>query len=74
LPTEDGLTVTWMSSPSTICLFDLETGDKTNIGYGVVINDESIDCLTPNQRDEIITLQGNINLCSWTPIIISGTT
>lgn len=73
-PTQDGLTLTWMISPKSICEFNLETGAKTPIGYGVVITDEILSCLTDVQKQEIITLQGNINLCSWNPIIVSGST
>lgn len=73
-PTSDGLTTTWMSSPNTICEFNLETGEKSQIGYGVVIKDEILSCLNETQKQEIITLQGNINLCSWVPTIVSGTT
>jgi hypothetical protein len=73
-PTPDGLTKTWQLTPSPICEFNLETGEKTQIGYGVVIKDEILDCLTEVQKQEIILLQGNINLCSWEPIIVSGGT
>lgn len=73
-PTLDGLTQTWQLTPSPICEFNLETGEKTQIGYGIVIKDEILDCLTEVQKQEIISLQGNINLCSWEPIIVSGDT
>ncbi len=73
-PSEDGFTLTWMANPNTICEFNLETGEQTQIGYGVVIKDEIIECLTEAQKLEIITLEGNINLCSWIPPITSGST
>lgn len=73
-PTADGLTQTWMVSPDAICEFNLETGEKTQIGEGVIIKDEILSCLTDTQKQEIISLQGNINLCSWEPPIVSGET
>ena len=73
-PTQDGLTITWQNGTNPICEFNLETGTKTPIGFGVIINNDIFDCLSENQKQEIITLQGNINLCSWVPSIISGTT
>lgn len=73
-PTEDGLTLTWMTSSREICEFNYETGSKISIGYGVIIEDEILDCLSQIQKDEIITLSGNIQLCSYVPIIASGST
>lgn len=73
-PTPDGLTQTWMIEPQNICEFNFENNTKQQIGYGVIIKDEIMDCLTTEQKAEIITLSGNIQLCSYIPIIPSGTT
>lgn len=73
-PTEDGLTITWMTTPKEICEFNFETGSKISIGYGVIIDNEVYGCLTQTQKDEIISLSGNIQLCSYIPVIVSGTT
>jgi hypothetical protein len=73
-PTQDGLTITWQNGTNPVCEFNLDNGSKTQIGYGVIIGDEVYDCLTENQKQSIITFQGNINLCSWNAPIVSGTT
>jgi hypothetical protein len=73
-PTQDGLTLTWQNGTKPVCEFNLENGNKTQIGYGVVITDEVYECLNENQKHSIISFQGNINLCSWSPSIISGST
>jgi hypothetical protein len=70
----DGQTITWQAEPLNICLFDLETGQKTNLGYGVIINEECYECLTQTQKDEVMTPQSTINLCSWEPPLVSGQT
>lgn len=73
-PTPDGLTQTWMVEPDSICEFNFENGGKQQIGYGIIIRDEIFDCLTQSQKNEIFTLSGNIQLCSYISIIPSGTT
>lgn len=57
----------WMIEPDWMCEFNLETGDKTSIGYGVIIRDDIKSCLTSQQLSEIFTLPSNINTCSWIP-------
>jgi hypothetical protein len=61
-------TDTWMIAPDNLCEFDLTTGEKLNIGYGIVIKDRIIDCLTEAQKREILILPSNINDCSWNPL------
>ena len=61
--------ITWMIQPDSMCEFDLTTGDKLAIGYGVIIDDRIIDCLTEIQKTEILTLPSNINTCVWNPTI-----
>ena len=60
-------TITWQVSPDNMCEFDLTTGDKLPIGYGVIIKDRIIDCLTEEQLTEVFTLPSNINTCIFTP-------
>lgn len=62
----------WMSEPDWMCDFDLQTGDKTSIGYGVKIKDSIYDCLTPEQKSEVFEIPTNINTCVW--VSLSGTT
>lgn len=62
---------TWQVSPDWMCEFDLETGDKTSIGYGVIIKDRIYDCLTTEEKTEVFELPSNINTCSW---VVSGST
>ena len=62
-------TITWQDYPDEMCEFNLQTGDKINIGYGVIIEDRCLDCLTQNQIDEIIILPSNINTCLYNPLI-----
>lgn len=64
----DGQTNTWMTEPDWMCEFNLETGDKTSIGYGVIIKDSIKDCLTPQQLGEVFILPSNINACAWNPL------
>jgi hypothetical protein len=63
-------TITWMIDPDYMCEFDLTTGQKLPIGYGIEITDRIIDCLTPTQKREILILPSNINTCIWQPEII----
>jgi hypothetical protein len=62
-------TTTWMENPNPMCEFDLQTGDKISIGYGIIITDRVIDCLNPTQLSEVFSLPSNINTCSWNHII-----
>ena len=62
-------TITWQDYPDQMCEFDLTTGDKLFIGYGVEITNRIIDCLTPTQKTEILILPSNINTCAWNPLI-----
>jgi hypothetical protein len=63
-------TDTWLIAPDAMCEFDLTTGDKIPIGYGVEIQDRIINCLTPTQRSEVVIIPSNINTCLWKPEII----
>lgn len=63
-PSDDG-TVTWMLAPDLMCEFDLQTGDKINIGYGIIITDRIIDCLSEEELSEVFALPSNINTCNW---------
>ena len=58
-------TDTWMLAPDLMCEFDLQTGDKINIGYGVIITDRIIDCLSEEELSEVFALPSNINTCAW---------
>jgi hypothetical protein len=62
---------TWQIAPDSMCEFDLETGNKLPIGYGVLIKDRIIDCLTTEEQSEVFEIPSNINTCSWD---YSGTT
>lgn len=62
-------TNTWQDGADIMCEFDLATGDKQNIGYGVMIKDQIIDCLSEEELSEVFTLPSNINTCSWVPQI-----
>lgn len=62
---------TWMISPDSMCEFDLETGDKLPIGYGVIIKDRIYDCLSADEKSEVFELPSNINTCAW---VVSGAT
>jgi hypothetical protein len=64
-------TETWMIQPDVICSFDFQTGDKVQIGYGIIINDTIYNCLTEIQKTEVFVLPSNYNVCSWD---YSGTT
>ena len=61
-------TITWQVSPDNMCEFDLITGEKIDIGYGVIIEDRIIDCLTELQKSEILILPSNINTCAYNPL------
>jgi hypothetical protein len=54
-----------------MCEFDLETGDKLPIGYGVIIKERIYDCLTAEEKTEVLVLPSNINTCAW---VVSGST
>ena len=62
-------TTTWMTEPDFMCEFDLQTGDKTSIGYGILISDRIKGCLTPTQMAEVFIIPSNINTCVWKPVI-----
>jgi hypothetical protein len=64
-------TTTYMTSPDVMCEFDLETGEKQNIGYGILIKDFILDCLTTQEKEEVFALPSNINTCSY---VVSGAT
>lgn len=64
-------TTTYMTSPDVMCEFDLETGQKQNIGYGILIKDSILDCLSIDEKGEVFTLPSNINTCSF---VVSGAT
>jgi hypothetical protein len=65
----DNTTSTWMEQPDWMCEFDLNNGEKTSIGYGVIIKDQIMNCLTPQQQTEVFDIPSNINTCAWEPII-----
>ncbi len=62
-------TTTWMTEPDWMCEFDLQSGEKTSIGYGVIIKDIIMDCLTEQQKSEVFSLPSNINTCAYNPIV-----
>jgi hypothetical protein len=72
-PTEDRQTITWQDYPLEICRFDDE-GSSLFLGYGIIVHEEILGCMTPEQITEILTPENNVNLCSWVPPIISGST
>jgi hypothetical protein len=51
-PTADGKTLTW-SEPS--CLQNDYEGSQTESGWFVIIKDECYDCLSQEQKDNMIT-------------------
>ena len=61
-------TITWQEIPDFMCEFDLITGEKIEIGYGVIIEDRIIGCLTEEQLTEVFTLPSNINTCVYNPL------
>ena len=67
-------TLTWQENPLDICLFDLNNGDKTSIGLGIIINNQCFDCLTQEEKNEVIAPAENINICDWVPPTPSGST
>lgn len=64
---KDG-TITWQDGPDIMCEFDLSTGDKILIGYGVEIEDRILHCLTEEQLSEVFILPSNINTCVYNPL------
>lgn len=64
-------TITWQDGPDLMCEFDLETGQKQFMGYGVMIKDRIMDCLSEVEKTEILILPSNINTCQW---VVSGST
>ena len=60
-------TITWQETPDAMCEFNLSTGEKLPIGYGVIIKDRIFDCLTEEQKTEVFELPSNINTCLWNP-------
>ena len=58
-------TITWQDIPDNMCEFDLITGEKIEIGYGVIIEDRIVNCLTELQKSEIFILPSNINTCVY---------
>jgi hypothetical protein len=72
-PTQDNETLTWQLSPYELCRFG-EDGSSLFLGYGIVVKDEILDCMTTEQKTEILTPESNVNLCSYVPPIPSGST
>lgn len=64
-------TITYYTQPVEMCEFDLITGNKILIGFGVPIKDFILDCMSEEQISEILILPSNINTCSF---VVSGTT
>ena len=62
-------TITWQDTPDAMCEFNLSTGEKLPIGYGVIIKDQIMNCLTEEQKTEVFELPSNINTCIWNPTI-----
>jgi hypothetical protein len=60
-------TNTWMVSPDSMCEFNLQTGNKLPIGYGIIIKDRIVGCLTEEQKGEVFVIPSNINTCAWSP-------
>ena len=65
-PTPDGTTLTWQEIPYEICRFS-EDGSSLFIGYGIIVDDEILDCMTTEQKSEILYPEVNIQSCSWIP-------
>ena len=57
-------TITYYNSPDVMCEYDSMTGDSLQIGYGILIKDFIIDCLTQEQKGDIIILPDNMNCCN----------
>lgn len=66
---KDG-TLTYYGLPDVMCEYDSITGDSLQIGYGIQIKDFIFDCLTTEQKSNIMILPDNINTC----LTFSGTT
>lgn len=63
-------TTTYYGSPDLMCEYDELTNQKQEIGYGIMIKDFILDCLTQQQLDDILILPANINCC----VAFSGAT
>jgi hypothetical protein len=50
--------------PELICEYDEETGQFWQLGWGVEILDSILDCLTEQQKSDILILPANMNVCS----------
>jgi hypothetical protein len=61
-------TITWQDGPDIMCEFDLNTGDKIQIGYGIEIQDRIKNCLNTQQISEVFILPSNINTCVYNPL------
>ena len=61
-------TITWQDGPDVMCEFDLSTGEKILIGYGIEIQDRILHCLTEEQLSEVFILPSNINTCVYNPL------
>jgi hypothetical protein len=72
-PTENGDTLTWQETPYEICRFS-NNGSSLFIGYGIIVDNEIIECMTPQQQGEILNPEANIQSCSWVPPVVSGST
>lgn len=72
-PTSDGTTLTWQETPYEICRFS-QDGSSLFIGYGIIVNDEILECMTPQQQGEILYPEANVQSCGWTPPVSSETT
>ena len=73
-PTSDRTTLTWQETPYQLCRFD-PSGSTLFLGYAIIVDDEILDCMTTEQKGEILYPEANIQSCSWTPTPpISGTT
>lgn len=63
-------TTTYYGQPDLMCEYDSETNTKQEIGFGIQIKDFVYNCLTEEQKSNIIILPNNINTC----ISFTGTT
>lgn len=63
-------TTTYWGIPDVMCEYDELTGETLQIGYGIIIKDFILGCLTQQQLDDILILPANINCCES----FSGTT
>jgi hypothetical protein len=72
-PTENGETLTWQEIPYQLCRFGSDNSSLF-LGYAIVVKDEILDCMTTEQKTEILIPESNVNLCSYVPPIPSGST